>query len=425
MRMKLFGRAALPLFLAAIMSLGCLTAFAAETPLAPGITLRVEGVSETYFYDTVTQQGGTAFTVLNALKAALDSTKIPYVEAGSYVSQIGEDTAGAFGGWDGWVFYVNGQEAAVGMAEHVLKNGDDVLVCYADPYGDPPTLLPQAAVATVGNGYIFTFTAQASVFGDDGSMSVNTVPVADAAVTIAGRSFTTDAKGQVSLPRAELTGNSAKVQIAKKTVEGKPLVVPFAPDFTVELPAAAITFPDISAGAWYREYVRELVELGAINGYSDGTFRPTKEVTRAEFIKILVCTVEGFDVSAVEFKNYFSDVTAGSWYAPYIVWAVDQGIIDKGGSFSPNVNLKRQDMALIAYNFASKVLGKAALGSHAAPAFVDDASIAAGCREAVYFLQRAGVIEGVQSAEGFAFVPEGNSVRSEISKVIIKLIHLD
>jgi len=425
MHKKSFGRAALSLFLALFMMMGGLTAFGAETPLAPTVTLRVEGVTETYFYDTVAQVGGTEFTVLNALKAALDGAAVPYTDAGGYISSIADEAAGAFGGWDGWVYYVNGQEAAVGMADHVLQNGDSVLVCYADPYGDPPTLMPQVAVAAVGQNYVFTFTAQVSVFAEDGTMSLSTVPVVDAGATLGGLPDTTDAKGQVTVPRNALTGASASVQIEKKASDGKPLVVRFASDFSIKLPAATPTFSDISAGAWYREYVQELVELGAIAGYGDGTFRPTREVTRAEFIKILACTVEGFDPADIAFKSHFNDVTAGHWHAPYIVWAVDQGILEKGGSFSPDVNLKRQDMALIAYTFASKALGKTLASTHAAPAFVDEADIANSCREAVYFLQKAGVIEGVQSAEGFAFVPEGNSMRSEISKVIIKLIYLD
>jgi hypothetical protein len=47
-------------------------------------------------------------------------------------------------------------------------------------------------------------------------------------------------------------------------------------------------FKDLSDDAWYYNYVLKAVELGIVQGYSDGTFRPNANISRAEASKILV-----------------------------------------------------------------------------------------------------------------------------------------
>lgn len=44
-----------------------------------------------------------------------------------------------------------------------------------------------------------------------------------------------------------------------------------------------VQFSDVPAGKWYETAVKTLASKGVITGYTDGTFKPTKSVTRAEF----------------------------------------------------------------------------------------------------------------------------------------------
>ena len=55
----------------------------------------------------------------------------------------------------------------------------------------------------------------------------------------------------------------------------------------VQTKAQPGTLTDIS-GHWAENNIRELVALGAIGGYPDGTFKPDNNITRAEFVTILV-----------------------------------------------------------------------------------------------------------------------------------------
>ncbi len=96
-------------------------------------------------------------------------------------------------------------------------------------------------------------------------------------------------------------------------------------------------FSDVPIGKWYGVPVNSLAKAGVIEGYSDGTFRPSKEITRAEFVKLVVSC---FPIKTGEVN--FTDV-AKHWAYEYIVSASVSGWIDgyDGNVFLPNRSLKR------------------------------------------------------------------------------------
>lgn len=111
----------------------------------------------------------------------------------------------------------------------------------------------------------------------------------------------------------------------------------------------AASFRDISDGSPRDKAVGYLVSKSVINGYGDGTFKPTKNISRAEMVKMLVTSLgttdEELDANFYEnylSKNYtyaqFKDVSVNQWYAKYIVYAYKNGWIqgypDK--TFRPN-----------------------------------------------------------------------------------------
>ncbi len=86
-------------------------------------------------------------------------------------------------------------------------------------------------------------------------------------------------------------------------------------------------FPDIESDSWYTTYVSEAQTRGIISGYGDGYFRPSRSVTRAEALKILIGAA-GYEVDTGDLTvTYFQDVSPDDWYASYVVWAAEQGII--------------------------------------------------------------------------------------------------
>lgn len=91
------------------------------------------------------------------------------------------------------------------------------------------------------------------------------------------------------------------------------------------------------AGTRYEKSVKKLVELGVINGFEDNTFRPTENVTRAQFAKMLV---EALDLKLNNSSTslHFPDLAETHWANNYIRIAVDNGIINgyPDGTFKPD-----------------------------------------------------------------------------------------
>ena len=83
-------------------------------------------------------------------------------------------------------------------------------------------------------------------------------------------------------------------------------------------------FSDVPAGSWVLPYANTAREMGAVSGYSDGTFRPDAPVTRAEALKIAL-GILSVTPDGVSFKA-FSDVENSTWYAPFAAWAKAEGI---------------------------------------------------------------------------------------------------
>lgn len=107
---------------------------------------------------------------------------------------------------------------------------------------------------------------------------------------------------------------------------------------------ASTAFNDVSSDAYYSEPISYLVEKGVLAGYSDGTFKPSQQVTRAEAAKMIVETL-GLQTSNAVVS--FSDVEQGVWYTPYVATLVNEGIVAgyPDGTFQPNGAITRSELA--------------------------------------------------------------------------------
>ena len=104
-------------------------------------------------------------------------------------------------------------------------------------------------------------------------------------------------------------------------------------------------YTDVSVGKWYNNPISTMSRLGIIKGYPDGTFRPNDPITRAEFAAIAA----RFDEHKAAKLASFTDIY-GHWAVSEISLAYENGWI-KGyndGTFRPNRNITRAEaMALI------------------------------------------------------------------------------
>ena len=132
----------------------------------------------------------------------------------------------------------------------------------------------------------------------------------------------------------------------------KLLVVLLAVVLVFGLATSAFAYTDTDdLGTVQQDSIYRLSALGVLNGYPDGTFGATSQITRAEFAK-MACELAGLgDVSDV-LKNTpssFSDVAAGAWYTGYINVAASQGFINgyPDGTFLPNNNISMAEVVTI------------------------------------------------------------------------------
>ncbi len=101
---------------------------------------------------------------------------------------------------------------------------------------------------------------------------------------------------------------------------------------------AAAQYSDVYDYDGYKEAVDRLGGLGILNGYTDGTFRPSETLTRAQFAKIVTCALDKEDdAAATGSVTNFYDVPQSYWAAPYINYVSKNKIIIgySDGSFQP------------------------------------------------------------------------------------------
>lgn len=107
---------------------------------------------------------------------------------------------------------------------------------------------------------------------------------------------------------------------------------------------AEAAFADIR-NHWAEETITELTKAGVINGKDENTFDPEGQVTRAEFIKLLICGVEAYDENASVNINSFIDIYYGEWYDSYVTCGLVSGILDTADFYSnrfmPNESINR------------------------------------------------------------------------------------
>lgn len=116
---------------------------------------------------------------------------------------------------------------------------------------------------------------------------------------------------------------------------------------------SAAAFSDVVS---FKEEIQRLTELGIINGYDDGTFRPNNNITRVQTVQMIV---REMGIEEIESHPDFKDVKQGSNGYKDIAFAVEKGFISgfSDGTFKPNEKLTRAQMAKIlvkAYNLNAK-----------------------------------------------------------------------
>lgn len=174
-------------------------------------------------------------------------------------------------------------------------------------------------------------------------------------------------------------------------------------------------FHDVAADAWYSDNVAAVYRLGLMQGTGANTFAPGKNVTIAETVTIAARLHSIYHTGKEAFDTY----DGGSWYAPYINYARNNGIISENYNF---------DLPATRETFAH-ILAQALPSSVLRPTRAESIRFADAGRIVyagdVELLCKAGVINGVQSGGATNFLPQNTITRAEASAIITRMAKPD
>ncbi|MCK8485595.1 S8 family serine peptidase [Paenibacillus sp. MBLB2552] len=185
--------------------------------------------------------------------------------------------------------------------------------------------------------------------------------------------------------------------------------------------AKNVSFTDVTFEkyAWAVDAIGILASKDILAGSSDGSYHPDTQVTRAEFVSMLVRALElkgdPTDANTVS----FTDVPAGSWYEEAVKIATSRGLISgySDGIFAPDRPITRGEMAVVLAK-ALEALGQSAGAAGSLNGFADQARIPDWANEAVAKVTGLGIMKG---KAGNRFEAELPTTRAEAAVVVYRI----
>lgn len=149
-------------------------------------------------------------------------------------------------------------------------------------------------------------------------------------------------------------------------------------------------FWDVDKTHWAFDAIAELTDRGAINGYSDGSFKPQNTVTRAEWAKIMI---QAAGLSANDYTVRFTDMD-GHWATPYVNAAANYLTAFSDNSYRPDQATTREDVTMAMVKLKGYDLGE--VDYSVLSKFNDVASISNSMKVYVAIAVEKGLINGFE-----------------------------
>ena len=173
-------------------------------------------------------------------------------------------------------------------------------------------------------------------------------------------------------------------------------------------------FGDVDPTLWSYEGIQFCVMMGYMSGMDTHVFAPRGVTTRAQLVQILYNFVGGPEVSG---ETPFTDLTA-NWYKDAVLWAYQTGVTSGTSetTFAPDDPVTREQVAVLLYEFADKVLE---VGGAETPAdlsrFPDGDQVSSWAREAMADAVALGIINGTRVDDQVFLAPQGSATRDQIA----------
>ena len=174
-------------------------------------------------------------------------------------------------------------------------------------------------------------------------------------------------------------------------------------------------FLDADESAWYgsqqQGVIKSVVQLGIMNGYTDGTFHPIGNITRSEAIKMSAVVHATCNNQTIS----FSASDGGKWYDAYLNYCVKNRIVSSDEYSSLDAYATR---AQIAHIFA-KATSDFAVVNDIDYDYIPDVSERSEYADEILALYRAGILTGDERTR--AFRPSDTITRAEAAAIISRV----
>jgi len=211
--------------------------------------------------------------------------------------------------------------------------------------------------------------------------------------------------------------NGSPVKGSQNPIEKESAPVYQSPD--EQMDTGRVDLED-ARGHWAEKEIFELYDKGVVKGKTANTFDPDGQITRAEFMAILVRAM-GLETTA--FAGDFNDVAAGSWYADILATAKSNGLLaGSNGNANPDQAITREEMVQIIVRAYEMKCGEIKVGG----GFLDYTDAGAISDWAQLAVIKASEISLVNGTGDGRFSPLANTTRAQSAVLIVRLLpHLE
>jgi len=260
-------------------------------------------------------------------------------------------------------------------------------------------------------------TSDSKVATIDEKGIIKAIGVGNATITITYEGMTATCK--VTVTKESKSGGSGGGTKPKEPEKPKEPGETKAPEQTKEQQTPTKkTFTDIADYPWAKEAIESLSALGIIHGTSATTFEPGREITRAEFITLLIRMLKLEDIDT---NLNFDDVDKNMYYYNPIRIARELGIVQGTGEnkFNPDTPITREDMIVMVVRALILTNRITITGTFDDMSRFGDASqVSDYAIQSVATLVREGVIVG--NADN-TINPKGYATRAEIAVMLYRI----
>lgn len=360
-------------------------------------------------------------TVWDLAVTAFDQAGLSYTWKKGYLSAVESPLTGIKlaekdnGTASGWMYTVNGKSPSKGMDDYYLEEGDEIIVYFTDDYS---TRYTGFSVRDVDPSKA-TLKAALAVLIDEAEELLDNVAISADGTDIAANRQWVKQKDYDALEKALATAekaykNAETFDDYQEAISGLAQAIEkFGEEMSYGLLAVTAHFNDVPTTHWAFEHIEYLYSQGLMTGKTTTLFAPESPITRAEVITILA-RMSGENLAG--YNSGFSDVAANDYYAGAVTWGVRAGITNgtTATTFSPNEPITREQIAAMIYRYA-EYKGYNFTYTQSAINFTDQSNISAYAFNAVYSMQRAGIIDGYANG---AWLPQGYASRAEAAKML-------